>query len=462
MFNNIILNADSYKASHYLQYPKNTSFVSSYIEARGGQLPECMFFGLQMYLKEYLSKRITTEDIKEAESFLTPHGLPFHKEGWQYIVNEHEGFLPLKIQAVAEGTVLPNHNVMLQVINTDPNCYWLTSYIETSLLRAIWYPSTVATISWNVRQLIKSFMEQTAGHIEGLDFKLHDFGARGATTLEAATIGGCAHLVNFLGTDTLSGLIAARKYYNCDIAGFSIPAAEHSTMTAWGKESEYDAYKNMLDQFAGPNKLVAVVSDSYNLWNAIDNIWGKQLKQQVETSGGTLVIRPDSGDPTQVPVQAIERLMGVFGYQTNNLGYRVLPPYIRIIQGDGVNLDSIRQILIKMKERNLSAENIAFGMGGALLQKLNRDTFKFAMKTSAARIDNQWQDVYKDPVDDKGKRSKKGILALTQDKNGHYQTILQDDLGTRNNLLQTVYENGQIQRQQDLTDIRNIAKTFNK
>ena len=458
MNTNIILNADSYKASHYLQYPPETSFVSSYVESRGGQLKECMFFGLQMYLRAYLSQQLTHNHIDEAQAILTAHGLPFYREGWQHIVDQHNGYLPLKIQAVAEGTVLPNSNVMLQVTNTDAKCYWLTSYIETSLLRAIWYPSTVASISWNARKLIKGFMEQTAGHTDGLDFKLHDFGARGATTEEAAALGGCAHLVNFLGTDTISGLMAARHYYDADIAGFSIPAAEHSTMTSWGKESETQAYENMLKQFAGPDKLLAVVSDSYDLWNAIDNIWGKQLKEQVESTGGTLVIRPDSGDPTQVPVHAIERLMNVFGSTTNNKGYRVLPNYLRVIQGDGVNLDSIKQILTNMEKRSISAENIAFGMGGALLQKVNRDTFKFAMKTSAACVDGVYRDVFKDPIDDKGKRSKRGRLALIKDAQQNFKTIREEDLGDQENLLETIYENGEILINRSFDEIRNTAK----
>ena len=457
MNKNLILNTDSYKASHYLQYPPKTQHVSSYIESRGGDYSELVFFGLQAFLKEYLTKPITLENVNEAEEILIAHGLPFNRVGWEYILQQHNGYLPLEIEAVAEGTVLPTKNVLVQIVNTDPQCFWLTSYIETALLRAIWYPVTVATVSWHAKQMIARYLEATADSLAGLPFKLHDFGARGASSEQTAALGGLAHLVNFQGTDTLAGIIAARKYYQAEMAGFSIPAAEHSTVTSWGKDSEAQAYGNMLAQFAGEQKLVAVVSDSYDLWNAIAKIWGEELKEKVINNGGTIVIRPDSGDPVEVVVKTIEMLMDRFGYETNSKGYRLLPSYLRVIQGDGVSLTSIEAILEAMKDKGLSADNIAFGMGAELLQKVNRDTLKFAMKASAIQIDNQWQDVFKDPVTDPGKTSKKGRLALVQDAQGNYQTIRQLELGDRTSLLRPVFRNGELLIDKDLESIRDRA-----
>lgn len=456
---NIILNADSYKASHYLQYPPATTQVSSYIEARAGRFENAVFFGLQMFIKEYLTKPITNADIDEAKIIMEAHGVPFNEEGWRYIVKEYQGYLPLEIQAIPEGTVMPIRNAMVQVINTDPNCAWLTSYMETALLRAVWYPTTVATVSYNCKQVIKKYMFETTGSIEGIGFKLHDFGARGATSEESAAIGGAAHLVNFMGTDTISAIVSARKYYDADMAGFSIPAAEHSTMTCWGKENEAKAYENMLDQFSKPGKLVAVVSDSYDLWNAIDNIWGDELKNKVEGSGGTLVIRPDSGDPVSIVTETIERLMQKFGFSINAQGYRTLPDCIRVIQGDGIEERTIEAILATMKMRQQSADNIAFGMGGALLQRVDRDTMNFAMKASAAKVEGLWRDVYKDPITDKGKRSKKGRLAVVKDEVLGYKTIQENDLGRRNNVLEVVYKNGKILKSYTFDEVRENANT---
>ncbi|MCP3852772.1 MAG: nicotinate phosphoribosyltransferase [Gammaproteobacteria bacterium] len=458
MNNNIILNADSYKASHYLQYPPGTEQVSCYIEARGGEFDNSVFFGLQMFIKEYLTKPISNEDVDEAQEIFSAHGVPFNEAGWRYIVQEYNGYLPIEIQAVPEGTVLPIRNVMAQVVNTDPTIPWLTSYVETALLRAVWYPTTVATVSWTCRQIIQRYMEETADSIDGTVFKLHDFGARGATTEEAAATGGAAHLVNFQGTDTISGIRAARRYYNADMAGYSIPASEHSTITSWGKDREMEAYDNMLEQFSGPGKLVAVVSDSYDLFNAIDNIWGDELKEKVENTGGTLIIRPDSGDPVEIVTESIERLMNKFGSSTNGKGYRILPDFVRVIQGDGISSKTIEEILQAMKEKNQSADNVAFGMGGELLQKVNRDTMQFAMKASAIKINDQWSDVFKDPVTDQGKRSKKGRLALIKD-GVTYKTIRNDDLNGDENILKTVYKDGVVLNEYNFEEIRERAAT---
>ncbi|MEQ3637314.1 nicotinate phosphoribosyltransferase [Alcanivorax sp.] len=438
---NLILNTDSYKMSHFAQYPQGAEYVSSYIESRGGVYPETVFFGLQAFVKEYLTRPISLADIDEADAVCTVHGVPFNREGWEYIFNEYQGYLPLEIEAAPEGAVIPTGNVMVQVTNTDPNCAWLTSYIETALLRAVWYPTTVATVSRACRDVITRYMEETAESLDGLPFKLHDFGARGASSEEAAALGGAAHLVNFMGTDTLSGIMAARRYYNADMAGFSIPAAEHSTITSWGRDGEIAAYANMIQQFGGEGRLVAVVSDSYDFWNAIDNIWGDELKEQVQQFGGTLVVRPDSGEPVEVVPEAIERLMAKFGYETNSKGYRVLPACVRLIQGDGICVRSIDAILAAMKARGLSADNVAFGMGGELLQKINRDTQKFAMKASAICINGGWRDVYKDPITDPGKRSKRGRLALINDEQG-YRTVREDALGDQRNALVKVFRNG--------------------
>lgn len=457
LFDNIILNTDSYKSSHYLQYPSGTQFVSSYIESRGGEYDEIIFFGLQMFLKEYLLKPISQEMIDEAETLLIAHGVPFNRKDWEYILREHNGFLPIKIEAIPEGMMTEPSQVMAQVINTDARCFWLTSYLETMLLRACWYGTTVATRSYACKKVISEFLQETADDISGLPFKLHDFGARGVSSQESAAISGLAHLVNFKGTDTLAAILAAKRYYSeANMPAYSIPAAEHSTITAWGREREKDAYQNMLQQFLGKNKIVAVVSDSYNLWQALE-MWGTDFKQIIEQSGGTLVVRPDSGDPVQIVLKTIEKLDALFGSATNRKGYKILPGYIRVIQGDGVNISSIKEILQALKIAGYSADNLAFGMGAGLLQKLNRDTLKFAMKAPAVQINGDWHDVYKDPITDPGKQSKRGRLALIRNTSNQLETIAQNSLGTHANLLRPIYRNGQLLVDDTFTQVRERA-----
>jgi nicotinamide phosphoribosyltransferase len=140
-------------------------------------------------------------------------------------------------------------------------------------------------------------------------------------------------------------------------------------------------------------------------------------------SGGMLVIRPDSGDPRTIVLQTLRALDTSFGSVVNGKGRRVLKN-VRVIQGDGVNPDSIDAILAAMDEAGFAADNIVFGMGGALLQQINRDTQRFAMKCSAIRLGDAWHDVHKDPVTDTGKRSMKGRLTLLRNRlTGEYRTV---------------------------------------
>lgn len=420
---NLLLNTDSYKASHWLQYPPGTDATFFYVESRGGVHDRTVFFGLQAILKEYLAKPVTHADVDEARDLFAAHGEPFNEAGWRYIVDTHGGLLPIRIRAVPEGTVVPTHQALVTIESTDPQAYWVPSYLETLLLR-LWYPVTVATISWHAKQTIRQFLERTSDDPEGqLPFKLHDFGARGVSSTESAAFGGAAHLVNFLGTDTVSGLLLARRYYHEPMAGYSIPAAEHSTITSWGREHEVDAYRNMLTQFGKPGAIVAVVSDSYDIFHAIREHWGKTLRDEVIASGATLVVRPDSGDPVDVVHQCVSMLDEAFGHTLNGKGYKVLN-HVRVIQGDGINPTSIRAILERITSYGYATDNLAFGMGGALLQRLDRDTQKFALKCSAARIDGEWIDVYKDPITDKGKSSKRGRMTLLRHREyGHFKTV---------------------------------------
>ncbi|NML32794.1 nicotinate phosphoribosyltransferase [Paraburkholderia antibiotica] len=463
ILSNPILNTDSYKASHYLQYPPEASAMFSYIESRGGRYERTLFFGLQMLLKEYLCRPITEPMIAQARAFFGVHGEPFNEAGWRHVVEQYGGYLPVRIRAVPEGSVVPTHNVLVTVECDDPQVFWLASYLETMLLR-VWYPITVATQSWHLRQLIRAALLRSSDDLSQLPFKLHDFGARGVSSAESAAIGGAAHLVSFMGSDTVLGVIAANHYYNDDMAAFSVPAAEHSTITSWGREREVDAYRNMIERFSKPGAIVSVVSDSYDLFAALD-AWGGELKQAVLDSGGTLVIRPDSGDPRTIVLQTLHALDASFGSAANGKGRRVLNN-VRVIQGDGVNPDSIAAILAAMDEAGFAADNIVFGMGGALLQQINRDTQRFAMKCSAIRLGEEWHDVSKDPVTDHGKRSMKGRLTLLRHRRtGEYRTVTlpvawdeHTVAGEWDDALVTVFDSGRLLVDMSLAEVRERAQ----
>ncbi|MFM0736177.1 nicotinate phosphoribosyltransferase [Paraburkholderia xenovorans] len=462
ILSNPILNTDSYKASHYLQYPPEATAMFSYIESRGGRYDRTLFFGLQMLIKEYLCKPITPAMIDQAKAFFTAHGEPFNEAGWRYVVEQYGGYLPVRIRAVPEGSVVPTHNVLVTVECDDPRVFWLASYLETMLLR-VWYPITVATQSWHLRKTIRGYLEKSSDDLTQLPFKLHDFGARGVSSAESAAIGGAAHLVSFMGSDTVLGVVAANHYYNEAMAAFSVPAAEHSTITSWGRERETDAFRNMIAQFGKPGAIVSVVSDSYDLYAALE-VWGTELKQAVLDCGGTLVIRPDSGDPLTIVLQTMRALEASFGSTVNGKGRRVLNN-VRVIQGDGVNAESIETILAAIDEAGFAADNIVFGMGGALLQQINRDTQRFAMKCSAIRLGDVWHDVRKDPVTDSAKRSMKGRMTLLVNRRtGEYRTVVLpiawDDRtveGDWEEALQTVFDSGKLLVEVDFSQVRERA-----
>lgn len=455
--NNIILNSDSYKYSQYNQYPEGTEYVYSYIESRGGKYDETVFLGLQAFIKEYLEEPVTLEMINEAEAIITAHGEPFYREGWKYIVDAYNGYLPVEIKAVPEGSVVPVGNALVTIVNTDPKCWWLTSFLETALLRAVWYPTTVATNSREIKKVILDALNRT-GTPADIAFKLHDFGARGVSSLESAGLGGMAHLVNFMGTDTVESLLFARRYYGADMAGFSVPAMEHSTVTSWGREGEVDSYRNMVKKNGNAGGIVSAVSDSYDIFNAC-RLWGTELKQDVLDSGATLVVRPDSGHPASVVLECAIILAAHFGTTKNEKGYDVLNN-VRILQGDGINIDSIREILDYLESAGFSADNVVFGQGGALLQIVNRDDQKFAMKCSAVRVNGEWRDVFKDPITDSGKRSKKGRVTLIRGFNGEIRTdrIEHFDEHFENECLETVFNNGVLVKEYSFEEVRANAK----
>lgn len=446
---NNILDLDSYKSSHFLQFPKDCTHSYYYAESRGGKYSEIPFFSLQYILKTAFSEPVTAGMVHEAETFLNSHGLPFPASGWSHIVNKLGGKLPLRIKAVDEGLVIPVKNVLLTVENTVPGFAWLPGWFETQLMR-VWYGCTVAATSWHIKALIRSYLEKTSNDISELPFKLHDFGSRGVSSRESALIGGMSHLINFMGSDTVVGVYGAKKYYNHPMAGFSIPASEHSTITAWGRDFEKDAYENMITQFGKPGGIFACVSDSYDLWNAIDNLWGGSLREKVINSGATLVVRPDSGNPAEVALKALTLLDNKFGHTINRKAYKVLNN-VRVIYGDGINEESIREIMEAVTKAGFSASNINFGMGGALLQQVNRDTQKFAIKASEVTRSGKPMAICKDPITDPGKRSKSGRLSLITTPNGDYVTCPEVPFGDH---LKTVYENGVITREVDLNHVR--------
>lgn len=467
MKTNLLLLADAYKYSHHKLYIPGTTKIYSYLESRGGLFNETVFYGLQYFLKHYLEgKAFTKENIDEAEQLLNDvFGRPgvFKRENFDYILSKYDGRLPVRIKAVPEGSVIPVKNVLLTIENTDPNCYWLTNFLET-LLMQVWYPSTVATLSREIRKTVTHYFNKTsdASAKDAIDFVLNDFGFRGVSSVESAALGGSAHLLSFRGSDTVYASAFAKKYYYAtQTYGLSIPATEHSIMTLLDKDGEREIFEHVLNAY--PEGVLACVSDSYNIFNAVENLWGTEFKDQILNRNGRLVIRPDSGDPVKTLLKVFDILFDKFGFTVNTKGYKVLPPQVRVIQGDGIEYDSIITIYEALTAHRVAAENLVLGMGGALLQKVNRDTQKFALKCSYAEVNGKGVDVKKSPTEMNAqgeivpsfKTSKAGRLKLIESNNSLI-TINEQEAGT--DLLQTVFENGELKISHTFESIRERAQ----
>jgi len=460
---NLLLLADAYKYSHHKLYVPGTTKIYSYLESRGGEFPETVFYGLQYYLKEYLQgQAFTRENIDEAEQLMTGvfgRNDVFRRENFEYILEQHGGRLPIRIKAVPEGLSVPVHNVLMTIENTDPRCYWLTNFLET-LLMQVWYPSAVATLSRQIRTVVEKYYAATAdqpAHV-GIDFVLNDFGFRGVSSVESAGLGGSAHLVNFSGSDTVYASKFAKQYYNAErVYGMSVPATEHSIMTLLGPEGERKVFDHVLNAY--PDGILSCVSDSYDIFRAVGEYWGGDFRERILNRNGRLVVRPDSGDPVRTLLKVFDILFEKFGFTTNRKGYRVLPEQIRVIQGDGIDHESIQIIYEALKQKGISVENLVLGMGGALLQKLNRDTQKYALKCSYAEVGGKPVQVSKAPVEMNAqgemvksfKTSKAGRLKLVKTEAG-YRTVSEDTAGV--DILETVFENGELKKEYTFEQVR--------
>jgi nicotinamide phosphoribosyltransferase len=463
---NLATLTDVYKETHYRFIPPDTKYMWSYLESRGvtdkGVKPETLMYGTQILLKSYFEGIVIEEEDLQAAADLCKKifgGFDyFNYDGWKKMYDKYGGKLPVEIRAVPEGTVVPSHNVLISVVNTDPEFPFIVNFLETVLLQMSWYPITVASQSFAIKKLINKWARETGG-AENNPYHLNDFGFRGVSSTESAGIGGSAHLVNFDGTDTIRAIEYARYYYGYEppMYGNSVPASEHSATIVWGEEHEVDAYRHFMEQY--PEGLISIVSDSYDLRKAIE-FFGTELKDLVVNRKGKLVVRPDSGYPPTVMVQTLKELEKYFGCEKNALGYKELPPYVGIIYGDFIRYGMIDDICEAAANAGYSTNNFVFGMGGALLQQVNRDTFKFAFKTSAVNRDGVWYDVSKHPAQDMGKKSKAGRLQLIKGEDGKFFTQKYNPLHEDKDVLQTVFRNGEIVKTTTFTEIRQRMQEY--
>lgn len=480
------LACDGYKTSHRKQYPPYTQVVYSTWTPRKSRMEgvnKVVVFGIQYFIKDYLIdsfnetffNRPKDEVINEFKRIMRNYIGDDDAAHWEAL---HDlGYLPLRIDALPEGTLCPIRVPMFTIQNTKSEFYWLTNFIETIMSTEVWKPMTSATIALEYRKILDKWAEKTCDDNSHVDFQGHDFSMRGMAGLDAACSSGAGHLLSFKGTDIIPAILWLEKYYNAncekDIVGTSIPATEHSVaetniieiekqveeerriidtsefvgLVGDQKEAERRYFERLLDVY--PNGTFSYVADTYNLWEVLTDIL-PLLKDKIMSRDGKVVIRPDSGDPCDIicglntkevilkqteditvkqvdyssypyterqDSGVIELLWDIFGGTINSKGYKVLDPHIGCIYGDAITLERAEEICKRLESKGFASSNIVFGIGSYTYNMNTRDTFGFALKTTYGVVLGEELMLYKDPITDSGeKKSQKGMVSVFRDE----------------------------------------------
>lgn len=477
-----VLNSDSYKQFHHIMYPDGITKLYSNGTPRSFKHLGCdkaVFFGLQYYIKKYLiedwNKNFFSRDL---DSVLMEYKR-FHKYfsgtdvTTEHIAKLHKlGYMPVEIKALPEGSLVGEKIPFYTIINTHDDFAWLVNFLETQMSAAIWHPTVVATIGRMYRELLNKWAIKTTGSTDGVEWQGHDFSMRGLSTLDAVISNQMGWLLSFNGTDSIPAVYGVEKYYNANIEeemiAASVPATEHSVMTSYGKESEIDAFRRILSLF--PSGIVSIVSDSFDLWK-VCTTFVKELKNEILSRDGKLVIRPDSGDPVDIicgdgfyqglnrPAGAgvVELLWDVFGGTINDNGYKVLDSHIGVIYGDSITLDRANEICKRLEAKGFASTNVVLGVGSYTMQYNTRDSIGFAVKSTWCEVNGEEREIFKDPITDNGlKKSAKGLLCVLKDENGEFYlkdqcTKEEENLGE----LQTVFKDGKLIKDLTFNEIKN-------
>lgn len=496
---------DFYKASHVVQYPKNTTLVYSNLTPRSGNYrtvpgDKVVFFGLQLFIKDYLIKDWNEQFFNKPKDVVCGK---YHRRiknaiseiDISHIESLHDlGYLPIKIKALPEGSCVDYKIPVMTIYNTLPDYAWLTNMLESVLSNETWPTMSSATIANEFRKLYTHYGNITCDTLDHIPFQGHDFSFRGMMGRHAGMISGLGHLASGLvGTDTVLAIDAAEEYYNSnsdeELVGASVPASEHSVMCAGGKSDEILTYKRFINDLY-PSGIVSIVSDTWSLWDVVNKFLPK-LKDDIMSRDGTLVIRPDSGDPiriiagytedeiyrgpqgtiidicTKMSLEEhevkglIQCLWDIFGGTISKSGYNILDSHIGAIYGDSITFNRAQEILERLKDKKFASSNIVFGHGSFLYQLTTRDWAGLAVKATYVEVNGEGREIFKDPKTDNGtKKSAKGLLMVIQTGKTFE---LKDQVSKKEEArgaLETVFKDSHIVKEYTLNDIRQRVRTF--
>jgi len=511
-----LLKTDIYKFGHMLLYPKGTQVVYETLTPRVNSFfkwdNKMTAFGYHLFfsrLQDDFQRNFFDQPIEvvinevqpaiaevlghKVAAKIMPHFVALHKLG----------YLPLKVTALPEGSLVPMQVPVLTIENTDPEFYWLPGYLETLLLSETFVTSTVASIARKFRQIGQKYADLSADNDGYLDFQFHDFSQRGQHGNDAAVLSGVAHLTSFKGTDVIQAPVEIRKHYADDrqeLMGASVLATEHSVMEAYGT-NQFEAYKTLVTEHT--EGILSIVSDTYDYWEVVNKVL-PELKDEILARDGKVVIRPDSDtmpveltddsvvltkdgwmnmsaandtkglivlptgrvltkdgladfEPTsdesmdtvsELLLATMYSMADTFGTTTNSKGYQVLDPHIGILHGEGVTLDTVADYFDTITNAHFSAENIVFGVGAYVYSVLvSRDSFGQALKATSVTINGVEKMVFKNPktASEGFKKSRKGRIQVTG-ANGEF--TVHDGFTSEtlpvDNALNTIFLNGKV------------------
>ena len=486
---NPLMAIDFYKADHRRQYPEGTEYVYSNFTPRSSRLANLLdgfdervvVIGIQAYIKRVLIEQWNSEffskpktDViakykRRMDTSLGEGAVPIdHMEALHDL-----GYLPIKVKSLPEGSRVNIRVPMFTVVNTKPEFFWLTNYIETSISAEIWKPCTTATIAYEYKRLLVDFANKTGAPLDFVPLQGHDFSARGMSGMDDAASSGIGHLANFIGTDTVAAIDYAEDYYGVDgVVGVSVPATEHSVMCMGTKDDEIQTFKRLINELY-PSGIVSIVSDTWDFWKVISEFTAELkddiLARRPNAIGlAKVVFRPDSGDPVKVICGdpdaepgspefkgSVQCLWDIFGGTETEKGYKILHERVGLIYGDSITLQRAQAILEGLEAKGFASTNIVFGIGSYTYQYLTRDTFGFAIKATWGQVNGEGREIFKDPITDKGdKKSAAGLLRVEETANGFELFDRQTPEQEQQGVLQLVFEDGQVQNETSFAEIK--------
>ncbi len=482
------LQTDGYKLGHKDMFPANTTFCYTNFTCRSlkhfkhaeGFDNKVVFFGLQAVIQKLLIDdwnqnffNLPVNDVlrqytRRVNNYLGPGVI-----NTNHIKALHDlGYLPILIKALPEGSRVNARVPLWTIQNTQPDFFWLVNYLETQLSCASWKMPTSATTAYEFRRLFMKWANETGGDQSFVPFQGHDFSMRGMSGLEDAASSGAAHLLSFVGTDTVPAIDFLERYYGADsdeeMVGVSVPATEHSVMCMGGMKDEIGTFERLITEIC-PAGIVSVVSDTWDFWKVVTE-YLPALKDKIMARNGKLVIRPDSGNPADIlcgtmnhhedstsPIEKglIQCLWDIFGGTVTDKGYKVLDSHIGAIYGDSINLERADDICRRLAWKGFASTNWVAGIGSYTYQSSTRDSLGTAMKATFGIVDGEDRVLFKAPKTDSGeKNSAKGLLRVEKEGSDYVlyenQSYEQEDSG----LLQDVFMNGVAFNIQTLKQIR--------